>query len=512
VNKNLTLNTPQALVHLINANKTYLLWGRGSGKSSGALGPRTIHLANVMPRAQIGIICPSYIMAKQNILPNIIGYWKNNMGLKEGVDFVVFKKPPLNFREPIYPVYEYDHVITFKNGTSFCVISLAITGSANGFNLQALIGDEAKFFDEKRLREEVFPVLRGCYKEFGHLPEYRSEFYCTDKLGKNIRWLLNKKILHYQKLIDIVLSVQLTINELNIKFTETKSEYARAKALKLQAEVDAIKRNLVYVSESTAYDNAHNLTPKFFIDMKNELSEYQYAIAIGNKDPNYVEDCFYPSLSTSVLYFDNTDVKEDKPFIVAFDYQFRISPMVVAQVYSRLDRQSINVVDSLFELYPNGIPEVIKAFSLKYKNKRNRIIYYIYDHTAVERKSGVKRHSEVVREELLKYNWVVIDKYIGQAPDHHAKYQSIDNALKQKRDYGLYINQFTNKYLLLSMQQSKAIIVSGKTAKDKSSEKDLNFPPQESTHLSDTFDTIIAGILDYKVVPLFEQNSSIEFK
>jgi hypothetical protein len=46
------LHDSQALIQIINANTTYCAWPRGGGKTGGGIGPRFLHLSEVMPRSQ----------------------------------------------------------------------------------------------------------------------------------------------------------------------------------------------------------------------------------------------------------------------------------------------------------------------------------------------------------------------------------------------------------------------------------------------------------------------------
>ncbi|MEI7736987.1 MAG: hypothetical protein WCI49_16070, partial [Ferruginibacter sp.] len=322
--KEIELNRPQALLHIINANKTYGMWGRGTGKSNGGLGPRIIHLMNEMPRAQIGLVVPTYEMAFNKIIGNIASFWQNVMGMVEGDDYVIGVKPPDEWQKPIIPIFKYTNVISFSNGCIMPILSLAVEGAGNGFNLQALVGDEAKFFNEKKLKE-IQRALRGGFKEFGHLAEFQSEWYFTDKLDGDIQWLLNKRKLVNQKVIDAVISMQLKVNELK----ETDPQNSK---IEYYTELLAkARKNLVYVSEASTYENADILGEKYFADQKESSTDIEFNVAIKNEDPTRVENSFYPQLKEHHFYNLPDDVDTTKPLIIAADYQWRISPIVQAQ-------------------------------------------------------------------------------------------------------------------------------------------------------------------------------------
>jgi hypothetical protein len=55
-----TLHDSQALIQIINANTTYCAWPRGGGKTGGGIGPRFLHLSEVMPRSQVLLVSDTY--------------------------------------------------------------------------------------------------------------------------------------------------------------------------------------------------------------------------------------------------------------------------------------------------------------------------------------------------------------------------------------------------------------------------------------------------------------------
>jgi hypothetical protein len=175
-----TLHDSQGLIQVINANTTYCLWQRAGGKTGGGIGPRFVHLNNVMPRSQILLFSDTYDRLRKRIVPNITHFLTEKLGLIEGIDFVKYKKPPAHFEKPIIPLDDYENVISTSFGTSLCLVSLRVEGSANAYSAQAAIGDEVKYCDEVSINTEVIPALRGEAKKWQHLPEYLSVWMFTD--------------------------------------------------------------------------------------------------------------------------------------------------------------------------------------------------------------------------------------------------------------------------------------------------------------------------------------------
>lgn len=497
--KEIELNRPQSLLQVINANKTYALWGRGSGKSTGAIGPRILDISSKMPRGQHGIVCPSYIMAERQILPNILGFWETEMGMVDGEDYVIGKKPPEDWIKPIIPVFKFTNIISTCVGTVFPIISLAATASANGLNMQSLTGDEGKFFKEPDLKE-VIRAIRGCNKEFGHLAEYQSQWYFTDKYDGDIEWMLKKRDLVKPDIIKAVIAMQLSIYELEgLPFT-TEEEYDKrnAQIKRYEKLLITIRKSLVYVSEASTEENRDILGDKYFADQKENSTDIEYDVAIGNKDPDKVENWFYPKLAERHYYNGLNDVDPNKALIIACDYQWRISPVVTAQ-YGILPGKkdiSLNFVHSCHVLHPDGLPEAITKWANHFKNHNNKIVYYTYDKTAVGKNPVGKSFYEVVSTCLRAHGWRVVLSNMGEPPRHNEKFKTINDLLEgNNKQPGICINSLRNTDMIISINRSGAKQSLGKTVKDKDDEKNTAIPAVKTTHYSDTFDMIIVACL-----------------
>lgn len=501
----LSLNSPQAIIHLVNANKTYALWGRATGKSNGGLGPRTIHLMNAMPRSQIGFVAPSYKMAFGQILNNVAGFWQNEMQLVEGENYVVGKKPPGEWIKPLIPVMDPKYVISFDNGSVMPVLSLEAEGTGNSFNLQALVGDEAKFFNEKKLKNEVIRAIRGCNAEFGHLAEFQSQWYFTDKYDGNIEWILDKRKKMDPALIRAVIRLQLEVNEMYAKPSRDEKKIASFEKI-----LQNVRKDLVFVSEASAEENRVILGDKYFENQKADSSIIEYDVAILNNDPDVVENSFYPGLKDTHFYSTQVDIDPSKPLIMAADYQWRISPIGIAQygILPGATAISLNFVYSCYELHPKGLIDAIDTFCYRFRNHPTKVIYYLFDKTATNKNPTSKPYYETVIERLQSNGWAVAPENMGEPPLHTEKFKSITKHLDGAKDLiPIKINKIRNEHMIISIKRTPAINYNGKTAKDKSSEKNLSIPAVKSTHFSDVFDMILYGCLDLNLVPAISSHS-----
>ncbi|MEP7375544.1 MAG: hypothetical protein ABI675_19520 [Chitinophagaceae bacterium] len=514
--KESNLNRSQALIHIINANVTYFAGPRATGKTSGGIGPRVLHLSEIMPRSQIGLVNDTYERIEKSLLPGLEAYWNEELGLLPDVDYVINKKPPDHWTKPLYIPKKWDRVVSFASGFILAQISLAVEGSANGFNLQAVIGDEVKYWNEKKFKSEVKPAIRGGRKYFGHLAEFQSQWFFTDKYpskGANIYWVLDKKKECNQSHVDIVYTMQLEVYRLEKEMDAARRDnninvyYDRKRTIKeYETVLNEMRKDLVYYCDALPYENIDVLGGKYYRDQKRDLTTYEYDVAIENKDPDKAIKPFYPDLVDQIFYEDPFDYDPNLPLIIALDYQFSIVPLCATQ-YKQLNDSAyttLNFIQSFHVLEPEGIEAVVDKFCKAFETHGTKVVYYTFDQTAIGRSLHGKSFKEIVIDCLTKNNWSVTDIYMGDTPDHDIKYEAIKKLLAVTSDKAIRINKLRNESLVDSLKLAPAVIdAKGKTRKDKSSEKENSgTPPEKATHYSDVFDQILWGALVLEIVPL----------
>ncbi len=498
----LELNHPQMMVQMIQANETWLLWGRGSGKTIGGLAPFMARIAESMPGHLSGIFGKTFEHLDNNIMPKLL------LGLQEAgyireQHFVVGVKPPKEWKTCLYPIKKWDRTITWHTGTVFQQVSLYEKGSANAFDFQSGIFDEVKFMDQQQLEDEVFPTFRGFDHIFGHSPDYLSKMFATDKFADymDIKWILDKRKQVDHRKVEMVLELQMHMNKLQYELVSAgvkKGILIGRKIRQIKQRLNILRRELVYVSEASAVENIGNLGKKWFTDKKRTMSEYEFDVAIMNKDPRKASQGFYPSLEQHHLYTDSAglDYQSSKPLFIAMDYQHSISPMCVAQTQVWDGRPSINFINEFYALHPKGLEDAIDQFCNYYQHHMQKLVYYIYDHTAVGERTSAKPLKQIVVERLRARGWAVAETYIGQAPAHFVKYEKIKAWMEEKQQQMrvIRINETKCEYTLLSMQGAGTVIKSGKTQKDKAYELTHRYPKVDqrtTTHFSDTFDQLV---------------------
>ena len=98
----------------------------------------------------------------------------------ESIHYVVGKKPPKSFRQPIIDPKDYEHVITLYNGSVAVIISQDRPGSLNSLTLSWLLVDEAKFIDYAKLKDEPLPANGGIKSYFGKHSHNHSIMMLSD--------------------------------------------------------------------------------------------------------------------------------------------------------------------------------------------------------------------------------------------------------------------------------------------------------------------------------------------
>jgi hypothetical protein len=164
----------QMVANLIDPSTLIAEVGRGGGKTEGILGPRSIRVAYDMPGSLIVLGGPTYVSLMQNIVPNLLAYYRQPLEngkqmLTEGVHYVKgVKDLPKHFAEPLFPIIDPKHTISFVWGTTFRLVSADRPESAAGISAAHGFFEEMKHIEGKKIKSRVFPAIRGKRNLFGH--------------------------------------------------------------------------------------------------------------------------------------------------------------------------------------------------------------------------------------------------------------------------------------------------------------------------------------------------------
>jgi hypothetical protein len=478
-----------------------------------------------MPRSTGAIIGISFEHLMDNTLPPLKSFLASR-GVVEGEHYVIMKRPPDHWPKPYAGVLDptYKHAWTWSNGTTIQLISLRRKASANGVSAQWAYFDECKFMDEKELEDEIFPIIRPIEISdpfFKNCSGYLSKFFSTDKNADPvyIKWLLKKRSLVDYRKIELVKALQLSVYEQTalLEGCKKKEEVKIKKQIyEDEALLARLRSKLVYVSEVNADDVRPILGDKWYFSKKRSAKKRDWDVIYLNKDPDTPGEAFYPSFSKEKhQYTSEDDVDPHGLFIIAFDYQHTVAPLPIAQLSTLPGRDSVslNYVDEVHTVYPQGLREAVKLFCNKYKNHLVRAVYYVYDHTAIGKRLEAETYTAIVTSELEKNGWTVYHIFTGQAPDHYDKYVNTKDWMDNEKGdyYDIMINTKCKK-LIASIQGAGAKTVGDKTKKDKSGELESTLDQSETTHFSDAFDMINDAVLKQKLITGVVHASGFAFR
>ncbi len=523
-------NKPQLLVHLIMAQIIVCVWGRRTGKTEGPMADFTLRNVHEMPRSNGFLVGTTYEQLLTRTLPPLIAAWEKR-GYYQDVHFWIRKFPPAELKVPkaYRSPLKADHYIQWYNGSGIYLVSQDRPGTINGVSTQWGAGDEAKFLNYQKLREEALLTLSGNAEHFGHLSCYLSLMFCSDMpTTSRGMWLLDYQAQMDPQAVQLILAVQRLRQELMLQLEQLTSKKKKAVVEKRLSTLDEylneLRKDLVYYCEATTLDNVHALGLAPLKQFKRTLNETVFNTSVLNKQVLKVENGFYHLLSEEVHAYDATnyeyldhldldysnpaeadcrwdkDVNPQMELDVAFDYNNAINSMVVGQGNSR----RYNQVNSLFVLGSQNqmLPDLVRKFCAYYKYHRNKRVNYYYDHTAVSGNamSNLSYADEVIKA-FKENGWEVNDIYIGQAASHHSRFLLWEMVLRGDSRLPQWgYNRTRSAAAALSMQQAPVKKVGDTFQKDKSSESAKSgVPPEQATHLSDAADTLLWGTQRHKI-------------
>lgn len=536
----LHFNKPQLRSILIAAPHEVLIAGRGTGKTVGLLAPKiaTKYFAT-MPRGTGVLINATYTQAFTRLLPELVRGWER-IGYKNEKHFIIGRRPPDKWKQmwnwpgPYAPPMDYKYFVSWWNGAGAHIISQERAGSSNGVSIDWIAGDEAKLLKEDKLKTELYPANRGIVPAFANNPYHHGITLTTDMpVGTSGRWLLDRVNAMDKEAINQILELQAVIFQL--KYMSARANQQQQKEIKkqikvIEADLNELRRGLLYYHEASTLENIHALGEDYIYQQLRDTSQFQFDTQILNLRPLKMEDGFYPDFdeeqhgyfSEDNSYFDNTvinynqpsfdcrkdaDLNPNLPLDISLDYNRRIHPLVVSQIY----KDEIRIVNAMHVLYPRKLKDVVADFNKYYKHHKRRFIRYWYDHTAVADQHETRICDDVINA-LRAHNWIVQPMYIGNRgakANHEAIYRMFGDLYGEtgKYDKRLRINRETARQLIVSICLAGAELRKDGYGKNKKPEQDAKFPAEEATHYSEALDVLVYGILESKLSYVTEQQA-----
>ena len=517
-------NDAQQRVMYRQAHTVVVVGGRRLGKSHGIVAPFLLRNIQRMVRGTHGIVASTFQQALTRTLPGTLAAFES-WGYKRNVHFYVGIRPPktAKFEKPHTEPANYEHVISFYNGSICPIISQDVVGSSNSQTFDSLILDEAKFLNFQKLNEETFPANGGTRAHFGHLPWHHSMLMVSDMpTTKKGSWFLN-----YESKCDPEVIAQLDALIYERWRTEQKLRtnpktwlFNDYKNLCLQ--IARMQRVAVDYNTFSSIENLQVLGENYIKQMKRDLPPLVFQTSIMCKKVGLLKDGFYNNLKENEHYytaFDNSylqnleydfnrsadlsclqdgDLDLNAPICISMDYNANINWIVAAQQSGI----KMKVLKSFFVKYDRKLVELVNDFCHYYRDHRTREVVYYYDSTALGSNYAVndKDFASVVMDTFTRNGWQVRGISIGNPLKHMEKHNLINMALKgQERIYPMF-NKNNNEALLLAMGMTGIYQGANGFKKDKRGEK-LTESEEDKletrTDGTDAFDSLFIGMLRF---------------
>ena len=528
-------NKPQLLTQLIGANISVIVAGRRTGKTDSIAAPFVLRNMQRMPGSTGGIVVPTFKHGLTNTLPGLFAAWKR-WGYIRGIHYVIGRKPPRTFAKPIIEPAEYEHVISFYNGSCAVIISQDRPGSSNSLTLSWLLIDEAKFINYNKLKDETLPANGGIKTYFGKHSCNHSIMILSDMpQTKKGSWFLHYKDKMDKEVIAAIESLVLSIWKMKEKIRKIKesgkkpSKQYYYRMRRMDRQLNQLRSVATYYKEYSSIENLQLLGENYIRQMKRDLTPLTFQTSILCQRIGIAKDGFYSSMREKHKYdasdFDyldsvgydkildeyeegrktsdlNTildsradrDCNPNAPICIGMDYNANINWIVAAQPVGR----RCNIIKSFYVKFERKLPAVIDDFCRYYANHLNKTVIYYYDTTALGSNYAVNDQDFrwVVIHEFEIRGWNVVDVYLGNPMKHDEKYLLINQGFAGKQRLMPFFNRQNNDDLILAIQAAGVTRGRNGFRKDKGGEKLAETEEdllEHRTDGTDAFDTVYIG-------------------
>ena len=525
-------NKPQRLTQLIGANISVIVAGRRTGKTDSIAAPFVLRNMQRMPGSTGGIVVPTFKHGLTNTLPGLFAAWKR-WGFIRGVHYVIGRKPPKTFAKPIIEPAEYEHVISFYNGSCAVIISQDRPGSSNSLTLSWLLIDEAKFIDYNRLKEETLPANGGIKSHFGKHSCNHSILILSDMpQTQKGSWFLHYKDKMDKEVIRGIEGLVYDIWKLKERMKALKKsgkDVPKAMVYQLRhkdKQLNQLRSVATYYKEYSSIENLQLLGENYIRQMKRDLTPLTFQTSILCQRIDIAKDGFYSSMrekhkydASNFEYLDQVaqsfyadeqcsmvngqcsmdsradrDINPLAPICIGMDYNANINWIVAGQPSGR----RLNVLKSFYVKFERKLPALIDDFCSYYQFHKNKTVVFYYDTTALGSNYAVNEQDFrwVIIHEFERHGWQVLDVYLGNPMRHDEKYLLINQAFAGKQRLMPFFNRQNNDDLILAIQAAGVTRGRNGFHKNKAGEKLAESEEdllEHRTDGTDAFDTLFIG-------------------
>lgn len=506
-------NWAQMQVNIIDANEVFAEWGRGTGKTDGVIGPRSIRVAGSMQQETAAFAHRTYAALFMNIIPGLLSYYrtphgpKNEPILREGIDYVYGEKDlPKHFKRPRYPILHPEHTIVYANGFNIRLVATDQADSIAGANIVHAFLEEMKHSKGERLRSRIFPAFRVGKLSQGasqtHLsPYFRGITGVSDSarvtLGED-NWFQEYEKKTDRQLQEDIVTLSLHVNRalLNIRRGYETDKNARIVNRYTPMLNDMRRRCTLYLRVST-FVNRDVLGADYFTKQFGQMDPTEFLSSICSVRDITTENSFFELFDEDKHTFDDSYKYEnimkltlkdsftlDAGYLKHYDRTKRIilgydpgsfASMVAAQ--ENTDTNTLRILKEFYVYSPDDIPELVAKFNAYFgASAGNKRIEFYYDRAG--NKKDHRRENETdareMKAELEKYGWTVTLKNLGQATIYHWQHHRLWKRLlanNERKIPRILIDANECPYLISAIHSCKKVPGSSPVELDKKPEK-----------------------------------------
>ena len=509
------------IAEIVQARTTVLCAGRAFGKGMvhALFNKRNFER---MPGSITGFVSANIKRALTNTLPSMLVHWER-WGLRRNYHWAIGIKPPKawGWKDPIFPVSNYENVLSFCNGSIGFIISQDRSGTSSSHSFDALDIDEAKFIDYDQLKDETLPALRGNRQYFGKHFFHHSTLITSDMpVTKKGSWFLDYDKKCDPEVIGLIRALVAEINHIERRVIDMRSrgvmppEYLKKELRRLHTQLCRLRSIAVDYREVSTIDNLVVLGEAFIKQLKRDLPPLTFQTSVLCKRIGIARDGFYSSMTeahkysaTNFSHLDNLEYDFDKlkeesslmdadvdpmqPICIGFDYNANINWLVAAQPQDR----KLLILKSFFVKFERKLDELVDDFCKYYRHHRNRRVIFYFDSTAKQGAYAVSpdyTFQRVIVKAFRSRGWSVTEIDLGRPMEHFQKHLLINRMFAGRARLVPMINRENNEDLLISIQT--AGVYNGH--KDKRAEKHAESEEntlESRTDGSDAFDTVCIG-------------------
>jgi hypothetical protein len=463
------LNKKQEEFLLSTAKTRLFLGGRGSGKSF-ALGVSILDKAIRMPKSSGVLASTTYNQILTKTMKSVQKAWQT-MGYVKNVHYVVGKVPPKHFKLPLNCPEKWHNVITFYWGSTVELLSLDRPDLARGGSYDFIEIDEAALLKMTDWTKILLPSIRDNLSVFGHCPFHQqASFYTSIPWKPSGYWIL--------------------------EFEEKQ---------KLQPK----KYKVV---EADAYDNLHVLGAEGIERMRESMEYLEFQIEVMNKRIRKVKNAFYNKFDADKhsyrpqYIYDNkadegiavvarNDVNKDTFIDASFDFGGWINCATVWQQKKRVEQ----CISEHYEKGDDTLKELVYGICETYKDQRVKHVRVWGEPRGWDKRPDGPPLFHNVKKYFQDKGWRV---HIAVPPGYKTEYQInrrqyMNDVFDEDRPDMPVVrfNEETCKNTIIVLQ---TVMAKDNGEKDKSKEKDRDYPQEHAPHLSDT--------VDYYIIHKYSQN------